>query len=112
MQFIKTFKLTWGGSKAQLGSLIICNGKLRLRIGQPKAILKEFGFIEGGMGAVISLEHEERKTPFISKIVTYDPKDIPVNLQGQKYRFKIPAEKISDTEYVFMFNKAYMLNKK
>lgn len=112
MQFIKTFKVSRGGSKAQLGSLIIRNGELRLRIGQPKANLKEFGFIEGGIGAIISLGQEKRKTSYIAKIVTYDPKDIPVELQGQKYCFKIPAEKISDTEYVFMFDKAYMLNKK
>ena len=112
MQFIKTFKLSRGGCKAQLGSLIICNGKLHLRIRQPKAILEEFGFIEGGTGAVISLGHEDKKTPYILKIVPYDPKDIPIELQGQKYRFKIPAEKISDTEYVFMFDKACMLNKK
>ena len=40
---------------------------------------------------------------------TYDEKDIPINLQATGYKFKIKAEKVSDNEYVFMFNKAVVI---
>ena len=110
MEFIKTFTHKTGGRAKEQGSLIICNGELRIKINEPNSSVAEYGVIKNGIGVVI--KKVKRATPFLRTIMKYNSDDIPVNLQGEKYRFKIPAEKISDTEYVFNFDKAIMLNKK
>ena len=110
MEFIKTFERKIGGRVKENGSLIICDGELRIKINEPNCAIDEYGVVDGGIGVVI--KKQNHKTLYLKHIVEYNAEDIPINLQGEKYRFKIPAEKLSDTEYVFMFNKAVMLNKK
>ena len=112
MEFIKSIARNRTGRIASAGSLIIANGTLRLRITEPNAILKDIGLIKDGIGVVIEKGIKGRKTKYVSNIIKFEKEDIPVELQGTKYRFRILAEKISDTEFVFKFDKAVMLNKK
>lgn len=112
MEFIKPIKCGHIGRKAGIGSLIIANGTLRLRLKEPNANLKDIGLIKDGIGVVIEKGIKGRKTKYVSNIIKFEKEDIPVELQGTKYKFRILPEKISDTEFVFKFDKAVMLNKK
>jgi len=111
MEFTKKINRC-GGRKGGYGALIIANGFIKIRITTSNAVLKEAGLIKGGIGVVIKKGIEGRKTKYVANKMKYDKEDIPVELQGTKYRFRIPAEKLSDTEFVFKFDKAVMLNKK
>lgn len=112
MQFIKTFSRKHSGRVKGIGSLTLCDGKMRFRINVQNAMLKEIGLVEGGIGVEIQESLEERKTPYVANILNY-PKDcIPTELQASKYVFRIPAKQLSDTEFVFLFEKAVMVNKK
>jgi hypothetical protein len=42
----------------------------------------------------------------------YDVNDLPPQLRGQTYKFRISAEQISEDEFLFPFDRAKMLNKK
>ena len=110
MEFIKTFGER--GRKGGIGSACISDGFVRIRINVPNTKCETIGAIKDGIGVIIKSCEKERKTKYATACVKYDKEFIPVNLQGDCYRFSIPAEKISDTEYVFMFKKAKMLNKK
>ena len=110
MEFIKTFNHSSGGRTKENGSLIICDGELRIKVNEPNSAIEEYGVIKDGIGVVI--KKEDRKTPYLKTVIKYNEDDIPINLQGESYKFKIPAEKLSDTEFVFRFEKAVMLNKK
>ena len=113
MEFIKDFKVR-KGREIGAGSLYIVNGFLKLRINAPNAHLEKMGAIKDGIGCVIKSSNKDKnkKTPYISARYKYESDWIPENFQYEGYRFTIPAEKISDTEYVFMFNNAKMKNKK
>ena len=110
MEFIRTFNHKIGGRIKENGSLIICDGELRIKVNESNSTIEEYGIIKDGIGVVI--KKAKRKTPYIKTILKYNEDDIPINLQGESYKFKIPAEKLSDTEFVFKFDKAIMLNKK
>ena len=112
MNFIKNYSVGRGGSHCELGSVIIRDGTIRLRIRQENATLKEFGIVDGGIGAIISLNEKGRQKKAITKVVPYSPKDIPIELQGKGYCFKISPKKLSDTEYIFLFKDAKMKNHK
>lgn len=111
MEFIKPIIRRRGGHVAGVGSLIISNGYLRIRINVPNAKIKDIGLIKGGIGVVLK-ESKNRKMKFVQNIIKYEDGDIPVELRGEGYKFRIKAEKISDMEFVFYFKKADMLNKK
>ena len=111
MEFIKPIVRRRGGHVAGFGSLIISNGYLRIRINVSNTKIKDIGIIKGGIGVVLE-ESKNRKTNVVQNIIRYETDDIPVELRGEKYKFRIKAEKISDMEYVFYFKKAEMLNKK
>ena len=111
MNFCKTFPRP----KRNLdGSLIIKDGKLFVTINHSNLGFKEIGVLEdkSGIGAVMEKDGKSHKTPFIKRIVVYDKEDIPSELQAKEYKFRIFAEKISDTEFVFPFKAAKMMNKK
>jgi len=113
MEFIKSIaRKHHVGRIAGTGSLTIADGALRLRIPEPNAILKDIGLVKDGIGVVIEKGIKGRKTKYVSNKIKYDKDDIPVELQASKYKFSIPAEKLNDTEFVFKFDKAVMLNKK
>lgn len=111
MEFIKPIVRLRGGHVASFGSLTINNGYLRIRINVPNARLKDIGLIKGGIGIVLE-ESKNRKTKIVQNTIKYEEDDIPVELRGEGYKFRIKAEKVSDMEYVFYFKKAEMRNKK
>lgn len=111
MEFIKTLNKDFSGRKGGDGTLIIADGYLRVRLNDRNIAMSEMGIIKDGVGVVVKKTKTPRNSPLFV-VRKYSEDDIPVNLQGEKYRFVIPAKKISDTEYVFMFNNAKMLNKK
>ena len=113
MEFIKTFNITGGrGKKAGLGTLVIGEGKLKIKINDNTIHIKQIGRTAEGIGVVVESDDVSRKTSRITSIFQYNPEDIPENFQGQGYRFSIPATRISNTEYEFKFCNAKMLNKK
>lgn len=112
MEFIKPINRQRGGNHvAGIGSLIISNGYLRIRINAPETRLKDIGLIKGGIGVVLE-ESKNRKIKCVQNKIKYEEDDIPVELRGEGYRFRIKAEKVSDMEFAFYFKKAEMLNKK
>lgn len=111
MNFIKDFNVR-KGREPGFGSLYIANGFLKLRINVPNAHVEAMGAVEDGIGCVIKAGDKNRKTPYIATCFKYEKDWLPCNFQGEGYRFSIPAKKISDTEFVFLFKNAKMLNKK
>lgn len=111
MEFIKTFG-DRRGRVGGIGSACISNGLIKIRINVPNSVCEQVGAIKDGIGVVIRESDKKRKTKYAASCVKYDKEFIPINLQAECYSFSIPAEKISDTEYVFLFKKAKMLNKK
>ena len=109
MKFIKHFN-TKGGSVGSFGSAIFGDGYLRIRIPNTFDIVEK-GFIDGGFGLVVK-PCEGRKSPYTTIHTRIDTEYLPQELRGEKYIFGIPAEQISDTEIVFMYKRAKMLNKK
>lgn len=113
MEFIKTFTIVHGhGKKPELGTLVISEGKLKIKINDNKVHIKQIGRTAEGVGVVVEADDVSRKTSRITSIFQYHPEDIPENFQGEGYRFSIPATRISNTEYEFKFCNAKMLNKK
>jgi len=112
MNFVKTLKPRRGGRYSGDGSVIIADGVIAIRIPTNKFSFKEIGIIKDGIGVELEKSSKKRTAPNLFTRRCFESDDIPVELQGEKYRFRIPGEKISDTEYVFMFKKAKMLNKK
>ena len=114
MKFIKTIEVKHPGR----GHSKFPNGYIRLssddryffiKIPVKDKYLGDIGFIEDGIG--INLCDCKVKKSIISTIRTLSEEDmghIPNNLQGSNYKFYIPAEKLSDNEYVFKFDKAIM----
>lgn len=109
MTFIKHFN-TRGGKIARFGSAILKDGFLRIRIPYTLEVVEK-GFIEGGFGLVVR-PCESKKSKYTLVQTKLDKSYLPAELCAQNYRFGIPAEQISDTEIVFMYNKAKMLTKK
>lgn len=104
MNFIKT--LTPRYTSTDLGYALITNKNIKIKIATNNMQFAEIGIIEGGIGCVL----KKRKEPIVAKYAVttrnYSEEDIPTNLQATGYKFRIPATKISDTEYTFMFEDA------
>ena len=111
MTFVKHFNGRGGhhGEK-MVGSAVFCDGKLVIRLPNTKDVV-ESGIIEGGFG-VVTKTVTARKSPYTMITTKYEKDDLPVELSGQTYKFRIIAEQISEDEFVFPFNKATMMNKK
>ena len=109
MNFIKQFG-SRGGRVSTFGSAIIKDGFLKIRIPNTYDIVEK-GFIEGGIGLTVK-PCSPRKSPYTTVHVNIGKDYLPPELCGQNYKFGIPAEKISDTEIVFMFKRAKMLTHK
>lgn len=111
MTFIKHFNHKGGfNGSLMIGSAIFIDGKLTIRLPNTKAIV-ESGYIEDGFG-VVTKDVPARKSPYTLLVVKYNKEDLPTELRGQNYKFRICAEQISDNEFVFPFNKAQMVNHK
>lgn len=108
MVFIKTFGST-RTYKASIGSAIIKDGFIRIRLPNNVSIVEK-GFIEGGIG-IVTEPKNPGKSPYTILQEELDINYLPVELTGKAYKFFIPAEKIGENEFVFMYKKAKMLNK-
>ena len=111
MEFIKNFNIR-RGREPGCGSIYITNGCLKVRINVPNAHVTDMGLIDGGIGCVITTGDKNRKTPYVAASMKYQKDWLPPELQGAGYKFTIPAQKLSDTEYAFLFCNAKMTNKK
>lgn len=109
MTFIKHFN-TRGGRIGSFGSAILKDGFLKIRIPSNLEVVEK-GFIEDGFGLVVR-PCESKKSKYTLVQTKIDKSFLPSELCAQNYKFGIPAEQISDTEIVFMYNKAKMLTKK
>lgn len=111
MTFVKHFNNRGGfhGEK-MVGSAVFCDGKLTFRLPNTKIVV-ESGITEDGFG-VVTKTVGPRKSPYTMIITKYNKEDLPVELRGQTYKYRIVAEQISEDEFVFPFNKATMMNKK
>lgn len=111
MTFVKHFNHSGNthGSKNN-GSAVFIDGKLTIRLPNTKQIV-ERGFIENGFG-VVTKDAPARKSPYTMICVHIDKEDLPPELRGQNYKYRIYAEQISDNEFVFPFSKAEIMNKK
>lgn len=111
MTFVKHFN-TRGGfhGEKMVGSAVFCDGKLTIRLPNTKDVV-ESGITEDGFG-VVTRTVPARKSPYTLIITKYEKDDLPVELRGQTYKFRIIAEQVSEDEFVFPFNKATMMNKK
>lgn len=84
------------------GYLTISEGVIFVKIQARNMIVKDIGIIKDGIGVLLK-EGNERKLIYATARRVYNGDYIPANLQSEGYTFRIPATKISDTEYAFMF---------
>lgn len=111
MVFIKHFSGRGGNhGERTVGSAVFCDGKLVIRLPNTKDVVEK-GITEEGFG-VVTKTVEPRKSPYTIISTKYDVNDLPPQLRGQTYKFRINAENISDNEFLFRFDRAKMLNKK
>lgn len=111
MVFIKHFNSRGGDhGERMVGSAIFGDGKLTIRLPNTKEVVEK-GITEDGFG-VVTKTVGPRKSPYTMISTKYDVDDLPPQLRGQTYKFKINAEQISDDEFLFRFDRAKMLNKK
>ena len=108
MDFVKVFqpKLVGTGHKC-FGYALLEECTLKIFIHSKEHFIKQVGLVEGGIGVVLEkAKNETKKTGIIQARRFLGEDDIPVNLQASGYKFRINADKISDTEYVFKFDNA------
>lgn len=111
MVFVKHFNGCGGNhGKKMVGSAVFGDGKLSIRLPNTKDVVEK-GITEDGFG-VVTKTVEPRKSPYTMIVVKYDVNDLPPQLRGQTYKFRINAEQISEDEFLFPFDRAKMLNKK
>jgi len=111
MTFVKHFNNRGGNHREKsIGSAIFIDGKLVIRLPNTTEIV-ESGFIEEGFG-VVTKTVPARKSPYTVIQTKIDLEDLPIELRGKCYKFRISAEQISENEFVFPFKKAEMMNKK
>lgn len=111
MVFVKHFEGCSGNHREKMiGSAVFCDGKLTIRLPNTKDVV-ENGITADGFG-VVTKTVEPRKSHYTTIMVKYDVNDLPSQLRGQTYRFRINAEQISEDEFLFRFDRAKMLNHK
>ena len=111
MVFVKHFNCRGGNhGEKMIGSAIFGDGKLTIRLPNTKDVVEK-GITEDGFG-VVTKTVEPRKSPYTMICVHIDKEDLPPELRGQNYKYRIYAEQISDNEFVFPFSKAEIMNKK
>lgn len=111
MTFVKHFNNRGGNRREKgIGSAVFGDGKLVIRLPNTKDVV-ECGYIEDGFG-VLTKTVDARKSPYTMIQTKIDLEDLPIELRGKCYKFRISAEQISENEFVFPFKKAIMINKK
>lgn len=112
MTFVKHFNGRGGNRKTSSeGSAIFCDGKITIRLPSTKKVV-ESGITENGFGVVTKEDNKAKKAPYTLIVTKYAKEDLPPELRGQSYKYRIYGERVSEDEFLFPFNKATMLNKK
>ena len=109
MKFIKV--LSSNKITTDFGYLKIADGNINILIKTENKVIDEVGVVDGGIGVVLKNTEKKNKTPYVQTSRKFEEDDIPVNLQATSYKFRINAEKVSDTEFVFKFDKAFMVKR-
>ena len=112
MTFVKHFNTRGSGYRREkmVGSAIFIDGKLKIRLPNTTKVV-ESGFIEEGFG-VVTKTVPARNSPYTMIQTKINLEDLPIELRGKSYKFRISAKKVSENEYVFPFCEAEMVNKK
>lgn len=112
MVFVKHFNGRGGNHKTRTeGSAIFCDGKITIRLPSTKKVV-ESGITEVGFGVVTKDDDKAKKAPYTLIITKYAKEDLPPELRGQSYKYRIYGVKVSEDEFLFPFNNATMMNKK
>lgn len=109
MDFIKKLEKKKKSRISELGYAYLEDSKLTVKVFSKAYSIKDVGIIDGGIGCVMSKRDKECAKEQALTTRNLSDGDVPANLMSANYKFRIPAEKISDTEYVFMFDKACMV---
>lgn len=110
MNFIKHFERAGGSKPHRIGSAIFIDGKLIIRLPNTKKVI-ECGYVKDGFG-VLTEDTPARKSPYTIIQVAISKDDLPPELCGQTYKYRIYAKQISENEFVFPFANASIMNKK
>ncbi len=111
MEFTKILKPK-PGRTASDGTCLIRNGQflIKIKTDRPTLKIKSVGIVEDGIGVELTEGNKSLKNCVAIRV--FSKEDLPVNLQATGYSFSIPAEKLSETEYVFHFKNASMVTRK
>lgn len=111
MTFVKHFNYRGRNHREKgIGSAIFIDGRLIIRLPNTTEVI-ESGFIEEGFG-VVTKTVPARKSSYTVIQTKIDLEDLPIELRGKSYKFRIGAKKVSENEYIFPFCEAEMKNKK
>lgn len=112
MEFINHFNSRGGRTSdgSFSGTAIFSDGILIIRLPNTKRVVEK-GYIEGGFG-VVTESYPPRKSPYTIVKVELDMSYLPNEFHGKNYKFRINAEQTADNEYVFLYKRAKMMNKK
>lgn len=82
--------------------------KCKIVIRRNDVKIKDCGLVDDGIGCTVETRKEQTKIKYVIKSLVVGNDDIPVNLQAEGYKFRIPATKVDDG-YVFLFKNATMV---
>lgn len=109
MEFVQIFTRK-NIRKKEGGSLTIFNDSFTIRVGE-KIKIKTVGLTKEGIG-IITKPCPEKKVKVAVVKLTNLKKILPEEFTGNDYKFRIDGEKINESEYLFKFSNAKMINKK
>lgn len=109
MEFIKHF--SHGKSRTNRnGSATIKDGYFFFRLPNDVEVVDK-GYIEGGVGFVVK-PCKPTGSLYRQIQTRVDTEQVPTELCASHYKFRIIGDKISDTEYVFLYKNAVCLTHK
>ena len=109
MEFLKIIY----GRKCRLtkkgdGAAFLKEGNLRIKIFSKSRYITTAGLVDGGIGCETEESNCKNKSGYSTATRQLAEGDVPPNLAASGYTFVIPARKVTDSEYVFMFADAKM----
>lgn len=112
MEFIKTIGGKHGGKtkKFSNGYILLSENRIKIKFYIKDKDFDSVGFIKDGIGVNLSNTTTIKKCTLntVRNLYKDDLDNIPNNLKAKNYEFYIPAEKLSDNEYIFKFDEAVM----
>lgn len=90
------------------GAAFLNEGNLRIKIFSESQFITTVGLVDGGIGCNTKESARKNKSGYCQATRQLAEGDVPPNLAASGYTFVIPARKVADNEYVFMFADAWM----